>query len=171
MNSGAIIEKWEKAGFLEGLIPEMHYKFSMLLENQSKHIQKEIACSADLLMHYFLKKISLALVRRTFVKLQFPWEVADKPSFEFNKKTNHVNTEKLSSEYDISYFFHSEYSKMDAEILAISFLSEKIIKELNERYENKYVIFFTPLIPIKAYNNDNILKLCFRAKEFKKLIG
>ena len=163
-----IFQRWDETGLLNNLPEEDKPKFAQLLENQFVYINRVFGERDLSQAEKGFESVCFALVRRIFTSLEFDWDVVDRPCFEFEGREMSVNTERLIADFNfVLYKNISAYSAMDLECLLVSDLSCEISQELNKRYKDKRVFFFTPLAPLGRVQEEegDVLKLGFRAKE------
>tara|TARA_Y100000310_G_scaffold40276_1_gene37800 strand:+ start:3883 stop:4467 length:585 start_codon:yes stop_codon:yes gene_type:complete len=169
-----IRNKWEKFELLNDLSDEMAYKISQLCENQARHLlfthtTNELFTQEGLLE--FLKNASFPMIRMVFTEeTTFTFETSAVPAFIYHKPnetettvaTIHIHefesyfTQKELDEFDNKNYYYN----LDRETEKTAQLSERFLKELNEKHTGKHLIFGYPFIIHK--NKDGEETVAYR---------
>jgi len=170
--SDETVEKWRKTGLLQDLDEEREYKVAQLLENQAKYLLEIYNNKPDLIVAKDVKKelspanidIAFPVVARLFRDLDLDWDVIQLPAglpgtgdpvvaktHTLSSTVRSISDEEIGST-DVG-------SRMAAEIELISCIVDLVRAELTEKWKNKKVWVYKPLIfsRIGETNEYNII--------------
>jgi hypothetical protein len=163
-----LLEKWEETGLLGGLELDQKEKMANLLENHSKYLLNEADQAVTGIEE--IATYTFPLIRRIFGdgQLDFTWDITTSPVFETVKhrgpsppfETSHhaVKTSLLKTRFyspssttlDPEEEKKQNFYNMDSEVELVSILSDALRDEFNEKFKNKHVVFYTPIIVARS---------------------
>jgi len=157
--SDETVEKWRKTGLLEDLDEEKQCMIAQLLENQAKYHLEIYNHRSDLTTTDDIKKelspaevdIAFPVVARLFRDLDLDWDTIPLPAWlpddgdPVAVKT-HMLSSTVCSISDEEIGSDDVGSRMAAEIELISCIVDLVRAELTEKWKNKKVWVYMPLI-------------------------
>ena len=158
-----LIKKWNGTGLLCDLRQEEKGKMSQLLENQTNVFLQELDFTN--FNSEFLTKVfpnCIAALRRIFGEqnqLDFTWDAADLPRLiEYGM---FPKTDKLKTRYEYKTYLN-DYKNLavDPEVDHVNDFAIRFRSELNQKFQNKHVIFYQPILGSRL--NGNVFGLMTR---------
>lgn len=148
-----LVEKWRLSGLLYGIEDEEQLKYSQALENLANHL---ISIDDGSNFIQSLATFIFPVTRRVLNQLNFHWEVTDRQVYESGNITHcafPVRLETTFSFNELEELKKQGICNLDPEVEYTNIVSDNLAIEMNQKFNNKSVIFF---VPFMLFREDEI---------------